>query len=155
MSLSNLPVSSYFRSSIRSCCMTVQCTVNSTCWMCCQTSNGTARHTLPKQFLYAAITSCLCALLLEVTRSNMASLSLPEEKQRMNRISFGWLTEIHSGRTLAKSFHGIVEGLCISAGIEVRSICYCASEHLHTRLLNQMLTLSCPVFKTIKKVWVS
>ena len=35
--------------------------------------------TFPKLLLYAAMTSCLCALLLEVTRSKMASLSLPAE----------------------------------------------------------------------------
>lgn len=65
----------------------------------------------------------------------------------MKRMSFSWLAdsqEFMSDETLAKAFHGIVEGLCVSAGIEVRSIRHCASEHLEIRLFNQTLT-----FKTV------
>lgn len=64
--------------------------------------------------------------------------------QRMKRMSFSWLAdsqEFMPDETLAKAFHGIVEGLCVSAGIEVRSIRHCASEHLEIRLFNQTLTL--------------
>lgn len=48
------------------------------------------------------------------------------------------LPGIIADETLTNAFHGIVEGLCISTGIEVRSICYCASEHLGKGLLNQI-----------------
>lgn len=41
-------------------------------------------------FLYAVIISCLCALFLEVIKSNMASLSLPgEHKARLQRLTSG------------------------------------------------------------------
>lgn len=46
-----------------------------------------------------------------------------------------------SDETLANAFHGIVEGLCVSAGIEARSIRHRASEHLEIRLFNQTLAL--------------
>lgn len=124
--------------------------------------------TCPKLHLYAAMISCLCALLLEVTRSNMASLSLPEEHKAtfFNNLHLShrnWcltasvsrllceilcvITPPTSGgderrpfllngqkswrrEALTDAFHSIVKVLGISAGIKVRRICYCASEHL-------------------------
>lgn len=47
-------------------------------------------HTFPKLHLYAAMTSCLWALLLEVTRSKMASLSLPERHKATYSTKMSW-----------------------------------------------------------------
>ena len=38
-----------------------------------------------------------------------------------------------SAEALTDPFHGTVKSLCISAGIKVRSGCYCASEHLEVK----------------------
>lgn len=107
-------------------------------------------YTCPKLLLYAVMISCLCALLLEVIRSKMASLSLPEEHKANfsnTTLTVKNVSDCASAMTavrplhlfgqksrrseaLTDAFHRIVEGLSINAGIKVGSICYCASEHL-------------------------
>lgn len=63
------------------------------------------------------------------------------------------LPGIIEDETLTNAFHGIVEGLCIGAGIEVRSICYCASEHLEKRLLNQISWALLVSIKVKSSMW--
>lgn len=59
------------------------------------------RCTFPKLHLYAAMTSCRCLLLLDVTKSNMASLSLPEEHKATASTKSVSLTETDATATIA------------------------------------------------------
>lgn len=70
--------------------------------------------TFPKLHLYSAMISCLCALLLEVIRSKMASLSLPKEHKETFLTTTISMTENDSDSLTVLLSWPLCEILCVT-----------------------------------------